>query len=248
MVSAKHQISTTLLNEARTYTESIMAMLNKSKSHFHAVNACCDNLHANGFTELKETGSWKLEGGKGYYFRRNNSTICAFLAGAGCGKNPVSAFKIIGCHTDSPCLKIAPRSKLNTLGYNQVNVMTYGGGLWRTWFDRDLTLAGKIVIQTEDGKLSTRYWNCDHALMKVPSLAIHLDREETFKPNKETHLKPILAMNIVDQIFGEGIAKIDDDKFQLDDKHLCTLTSVIADDLKIKRESIIDFELNVADS
>ena len=151
MVSSSHKISAALLNEARTYTTGIMDALNKSKSHFHAVNFCADTLHANGFAELKETGKWTLEAGKGYYFRRNNSTICAFLAGAKCGANPVSAFKIIGCHTDSPCLKIAPRSKLNPLGYNQVNVMTYGGGLWRTWFDRDLTLAGKIIVQSEDG-------------------------------------------------------------------------------------------------
>lgn len=77
--------------------------------------------------------------------------------------------------------------------------MTYGGGLWRTWFDRDLTLAGKIIITSEDGnKLESRYWHAKKALMKIPNLAIHLDRAEEFKPNKETHLKPILAMGVVD--------------------------------------------------
>lgn len=175
---------------------------------------CANTLLENGFTELKETGKWHLEAGKGYFFKRNGSTICAFLAGAQCGKHPVSAFKIVGCHTDSPCLKIAPRSKLSTVGYNQVNVMTYGGGLWRTWFDRDLTLAGKVVVQSEDGHhLESKLWSCSHALMKVPNLAIHLDRADEFNPNKETHLKPILAMGIVDQIFGDGVAKIEDDKF-----------------------------------
>jgi aspartyl aminopeptidase len=106
---------------------------------------------------------------------------------------------MIGCHTDSPCLKMAPRSALKTLGYHQVNVQTYGGGLWRTWFDRDLTLAGKVVIKNDEStKLESRLWSCDHALMKVPNLAIHLDRADEFNPNKESHLKPILAMGVVD--------------------------------------------------
>ena len=126
--------------------------------------------------------------------------------------------------------------------------MTYGGGLWRTWFDRDLTLAGKVVLQSADGtKLESRLWNCDHALLKVPNLAIHLDRSEEFKPNNEAHLKPLLAMTIVDQIFGDNVTKIEDDKFQLDEKHFSTLTALIANDLKVDRKRIVDFELNVCD-
>lgn len=247
MVQASHKCSQTLLYEGQAYSQHVLKALGYSQSHFHAVQWCADSLSKNGFTELKETGKWHLEGGKGYFFKRNGSTICAFLAGAHCGKHPVSAFKIVGCHTDSPCLKIAPRSKLSAIGYNQVNVMTYGGGLWRTWFDRDLTLAGKVVIQNEEGKLESRLWSCAHALLKIPHLAIHLDREESFNPNKETHLKPILASGIVDQIFGENVKKIEDDKFQLDEKHFGTLTTLIANDLKVERDRIIDFELSVAD-
>lgn len=84
--------------------------------------------------------------------------------------------------------------------------------------------------------------------MNIPNLAIHLDRSDEFAPNKESHLKPILASGIVDQIFGGSVAKIDDDKYQLDDKHFVTLTSLIAEDLKIARERIIDFDLNVCDT
>jgi aspartyl aminopeptidase len=78
-------------------------------------------------------------------------------------------------------------------------------------------------------------------------LAIHLDRSEEFKPNNEAHLKPLLAMTIVDQIFGDDVKKIEDDKFQLDEKHFSTLTALIANDLKVDRKRIIDFELNVCD-
>ena len=121
--------------------------------------------------------------------------------------------------------------------------MTYGGGLWRTWFDRDLTLAGKVIVQ--DGEtLRAKYWASGKPLMKVPSLAIHLDRSDEFKPNKEVHLKPILTTGVVNCLFGDDVEKIADDKFRLEEKHMNTLTDLIAKDLSISRDSIIDFELN----
>jgi len=93
-------------------------------------------------------------------------------------------------------------------------VLTYGGGLWRTWFDRDLSLAGKVIVKDADSdKLNSRYWNAGRPLMKVPSLAIHLDRSDEFKPNKETHLKPVLATGVVNELFGEGVSAINDDTF-----------------------------------
>lgn len=227
-----------LLSEGRKYATKILEGLNAAPSHFHAVNYFKDQLSASGFTEIKETGSWAgLQAGQGYYFTRNNSTLCAFLCGSQVSEQPVQAFKIIGCHTDSPCLKIAPASKISALGYTQLNVMTYGGGLWRTWFDRDLTLAGKVIIQSEDGtRLESRYWNAGKPLMKVPSLAIHLDRSEEFKPNKEQHVKPVISMELVNSLFGEGVSKIEDDKFNLDQRHLSTLTDLMAKDLGCKRE------------
>ena len=108
-------------------------------------------------------------------------------------------FKIVGCHTDSPVLKLAPHTKLNNkVGFQQLNIQPYGGGLWRTWFDRDLGLAGKIIIQEESGKITSKLWDSKSAVMNVPSLCIHLDRGQTFEYNKETHLKPILATNVID--------------------------------------------------
>lgn len=240
-------ISQALLSESKEYAKEILIGLNASPSHFHAVNYCKNVLANNGFVELKEVGHWDLEKGKGYYFTRNGSTICAFLTGGKCGVEPVKNFKIVGCHTDSPVLKIAPRSKKEAFGYNQINVMTYGGGLWRTWFDRDLSLAGKVIVKEGD-KLRAKYWNAARPLMKVPSLAIHLDRQEEFKPNKETHLKPVLATGIINNLFGEGVQAISDDTFQIEDRHLNTLTSLMANDLQVPRDSIIDFELNAYDS
>ena len=106
-----------------------------------------DELKTAGFHELKEVEKWNLVPGQSYYFTRNASTIVAFTTGNKCNEN-VDLFKIVGCHTDSPCIKLAPHAKVaNKLGYQQMNVQLYGGGLWRTWFDRDLGLAGKIIVE-----------------------------------------------------------------------------------------------------
>ena len=85
-------------------------------------------------------------------------------------------------------------------------------------------------------------------MMKVPSLAIHLDRAEEFKPNKETHLKPVLATNIVNTLFGADVNQISDDTFALEERHLGQLTQLMANDLGIQRDAIIDFELICYDS
>lgn len=142
---------------------------------------------------------WNLESGKSYYFTRNNSTLVAFIVGNQASQNGVSLYKIIGCHTDSPVLKLAPVTKMaDRAGYQQLAVQLYGGGLWHTWFDRDLTLAGKIIVN-DNGKLVSKYWRAQEPILKVPNLAIHLtDRSGTFEPNKENHTKPILASSIVD--------------------------------------------------
>lgn len=169
------------------------------------------------------------------------------MAGAKVGKEAPSSFKIIGCHTDSPCFKLAPMTKVEKFGYRQINVMTYGGGLWRTWLDRDLILAGKIIVK-ENEKLVAKYWKSDRALISIPSLCIHLDRMDEFNPNKETHLKPIMSMAIVDQLFGEGVQPLANDVYNLDKNHWNTLTSLISTDLGIERDAIVDFELSLADA
>jgi len=84
-----------------------------------------------------------------------------------------TGFKIIGAHSDSPCLRLAPVSKGKSKGFAQSYVMTYGGGLWHTWFDRDLTLAGKIIYQ-EGEKYTSKLWKSQRSLLKIPNLAIHL--------------------------------------------------------------------------
>ena len=94
-----------------------------------------------------------------------------------------------------------------------MNIQTYGGGLWHTWFDRDLCIAGRIIVN-EGGKFVSKYWRSKDALVKVPNLSIHLtDRSGTFEPNKEAHTKPILATAIIDQLFGSEIKALEEDKY-----------------------------------
>ena len=91
----------------------------------------------------------------------------------------------MGAHTDSPCLKVNPISKTTKNGIEQCCISTYGGGLWHTWFDRDLILAGRVVYENEEGKYTSALWRSDRALMKIPNLAIHLsDDRGKFEPNK----------------------------------------------------------------
>jgi len=87
-----------------------------------------------------------------------------------------NGFNIIAAHTDSPCLKLKPRSATFKSGHQMVNVQTYGSGLWHTWFDRDLTLAGRVILKAADGSFKHKLVKITRPLIRVPTLAIHLNR------------------------------------------------------------------------
>ena len=108
-------------------------------------------------------------------------------------------------------------------------------------------MAGKVIVK-EGEKLVSKYWRSTRPLVHLPSLCIHLDRKDEFNPNKESHLKPIWSMAVVDQLFGEGVEAISDDVYGLDEKHCSTLTNLIAKDLGIERSAIVNFELSLADA
>nr|CAB3500787.1 unnamed protein product [Digitaria exilis] len=179
----------------------LVDFLNASPTAFHAVDEAKLRLKAAGFTQLSEREEWAgLEPGRKYFFTRNHSTIVAFAIGAKYVAG--NGFHIIGAHTDSPCLKLKPVSKVTKGGYLEVGVQTYGGGLWYTWFDRDLTVAGRVIIREKrDGGVSYTHKlvRVQEPILRIPTLAIHLDRtisSEGLKINNQNHLIPVLATSI----------------------------------------------------
>jgi aspartyl aminopeptidase len=105
-------VTSTLLKEGRQYSEKILEGLTAGVSHFHAVAFMKARLASNGFTEVKEQDKWSLTAGQSYFFTRNQSTICAFTLGKKVDAG-IDLFKIVGCHTDSPVIKLAPNSKID---------------------------------------------------------------------------------------------------------------------------------------
>nr|CAB3495912.1 unnamed protein product [Digitaria exilis] len=183
----------------------LVDFLNASPTAFHAVDEAKLRLKAAGFTQLSEREEWAgLEPGRKYFFTRNHSTIVAFAIGAKYVAG--NGFHIIGAHTDSPCLKLKPVSKVTKGGYLEVGVQTYGGGLWYTWFDRDLTVAGRVIIREKrDGGVSYAHKlvRVQEPILRIPTLAIHLDRtisSEGLKINNQNHLIPVLATSIKNEM------------------------------------------------
>merc|ERR1719383_999682 len=232
--------------------QNFVAFMNKSPSPFHAVAECKDLLIGAGFTELKESDSWSVKLGGRHFVKKNESTIIAFAVGK--KFRPGNGFSIVGAHTDSPCLRVKPVSKKKEKdGYIQVGVECYGGGIWHTWFDRDLKIAGRVLVKTADGKLQHRLVHIDRPIMRIPNLAIHLDRttNEKFSPNKETHLCPVLATVAMEELSksDSGAASPDASgaKNQAS-KHHPILVKLICDQLAINADQLMDFELCLADA
>eukprot|EP01016_Furgasonia_blochmanni_P016066 TRINITY_DN190_c0_g1_i4.p1 TRINITY_DN190_c0_g1~~TRINITY_DN190_c0_g1_i4.p1 ORF type:complete len:920 (-),score=235.17 TRINITY_DN190_c0_g1_i4:117-2876(-) len=217
--------------------------------HFH-VDLCRTHLQKAGYTELLEQESWKLSKGGKYFFTRNNTTLVAFGIGDKFDINN-TGFKIVGAHTDSPVLKLAPASKLTTHNYHQCCVQIYGGGLWHTWFDRDLTLAGRIVHKdTEKGLYTSKLWHHQGPLLRIPNLAIHLrdaNERNKLEPNTETHLRPVISQEVFRQLTIKETG-ITDDEGPITKKHFKGLISLISKETGIKAENIIDFDLSLLDN
>ncbi|XP_073013544.1 probable aspartyl aminopeptidase [Typha latifolia] len=233
----------------------LVDFLNACPTAFHAVAETKSRLKQAGFEQVSEREDWMLEVGHKYFFTRNHSTIIAFAI----GKKYVAGngFHIVGAHTDSPCLKVKPVSKVTKGGYLEVGVQTYGGGLWHTWFDRDLTLAGRVIVrENKEGSVSYshRLVRIQEPIMRIPTLAIHLDRgvTEGFKVNTHNHLLPVLATSVkgeIQKLVGEnGPAESSEKKNVKDMKHHSVLLQLISEQACCEPDEICDFELQVCDT
>jgi aspartyl aminopeptidase len=225
---------------------AFLNFINKSPSPFHAVHEVVQQLTAAGFKQLKEEDNWKgavAAGGK-YFVTRNQSAIIAFAVGGKYQKG--NGFHVIGAHTDSPCLKVKPISNLESNGWLQVGVETYGGGLFHTWFDRDLGVAGRVIVRESDSSFCSKLVLINKPIMRIPTLAIHLDREVStaFTFNKETHLRPVIATAVRAQLEATADKKDGAPKA----KHHSVLLQLLAKELNVTVDQIADFELCLFDT
>ena len=168
--------------------DGLNGFLGTSYTAYNAADNARAFLRAHGFCELDERAPWTLAPQGKYFVVRGGSAVIAFTGG-----DAAKGFKIVASHTDSPCLKLKENGELSDGTYTRLNTEPYGGGLWYTFFDRPLRLAGRTVYE-EDGALVSRTFASDFTV-SLPSLAIHLNRDanEKFAPNLQENL-PLLTL------------------------------------------------------
>lgn len=176
------------------FVNGLIDFIKKSPTPFHAVKTMSEILQQNGFNRLHESEQWSLQDfqqGECFYVSRNDSSIIAFQLNKSLVEN---GFSMLGAHTDSPCLKVKPNPEIISNNYLQLGVEVYGGALLNPWFDRDLSLAGRVSYLNEEGGIEHQLIDLEKAIAIIPSLAIHMDREanEAHAIDKQLHLPPVL--------------------------------------------------------
>ena len=207
----------------------LIDFLYDSPSACHGVKATQKILDENGFIEIKEADKWDLQAKGKYYVIKNDSALIAFEVGT--GDIEETGFRLIGAHTDVPGFRIKPNPQMISEGkYVKLNTEVYGGPILHTWFDRPLSIAGKVSLKGESPlKPETRLVNINKPLLIIPSLAIHMNREvnEGFKINRQVDTLPLLGLI--------------NDKLEKEDY----LMNILAEELQVNKEDILNFELGL---
>ena len=207
----------------------LLDFLYDSPSACHGVKATQKILDENGFIEIKETDKWNLQAKGKYYVIKNDSALIAFEVGT--GDIEETGLRLIGAHTDVPGFRIKPNPQIISEGkYIKLNTEVYGGPILHTWFDRPLSIAGKVSLKGASPlKPETRLVNINKPLLIIPSLAIHMNREvnEGFKINKQVDTLPLLGLI--------------NDKLEKEDY----LMNILAEELQVNKEDILNFELGL---
>ena len=177
-------------------TTNFIDFLNQSPSPYHAADNMAQALKQAGVIELNETNIWAIEGNKSYFVTRSDGAICAWKMPS----SPIQSMRMVGAHTDSPCLKVKPVPEMYQHGTLRLGVEVYGSALLSTWFDRGLSLAGRVVVKTGNEELQTLLIDFKKAIGIIPNLAIHLNRTANSQSsvNSQTDLPIILAVDAKD--------------------------------------------------
>jgi len=215
------------------FIQGLLAFIEKSPTPFHAVQQMVKRLQSAGFQHLSEKDAWNLQGSQAhgrYFVTRNDSSIIAFHL-----QQDVCEYgmKMVGAHTDSPCLQVKPNPDIRQKDYLQLGVEVYGGALLNPWFDRDLSLAGRVSFLNQHGEIDHQLVDWKQTIAVISSLAIHLDRQanENRSINKQTDLPPVLM-------------RLSDEQTSFDDVLLACLNTQHDDAQAMK---ILDYELSFYD-
>ena len=184
-------METNIISELTTFIEH-------APTAFHAVAELKEILKQEGFEELKESEKWKIKPGKRYYVTRNNSSIIAVKAGKELDNY---SFHVTASHSDSPAFKLKENAEIEVAKKDTVlNTEGYGGMICQTWFDRPLSLAGRVMVKNGE-RIETRLVKVDRDLLMIPSLAIHMDRKvnEGRAVNKQIDMLPVLSGSVKEQ-------------------------------------------------
>jgi len=212
--------------------ESLLKFMDNSPCNFLAVKTMKEILNENGFTEKALSDKITAQPGEKFYVTKNDSAIFAFKVGK---KSPVeTGFRIVAAHSDSPCFRIKPNAEmLSEGGIVRLNTEVYGGPILYTWFDRPLSIAGRVIVKGADAlKPVSTTIKIDRPLLSISHLAIHFNRavNEGNRLSKQKDMLPI-------------IAKVND---KLEANNM--LLNMVASELKVKVEDIIDFDLMLYDT
>ena len=214
-----------------TYTEKLLGFIDASPVNFLAVRNVCNTLLDNGFVQLHAEEALKDLPDK-FFITKNNSAVFAFHLGRQSMAD--AGFRIIAAHSDSPTFRIKPNAEMvGEGGLLRLNTEAYGGAILNTWFDRPLSLAGRVILRSADAlNPQTRLLNIKRPLLVIPNLAIHFNRQvnDGVKLSKQKDMLPILGY-VNDRLEADGL-----------------LVRLIANELQIEKEQIIDFDLYLYDT
>lgn len=207
------------------FSKDLISFIDASPLNYFAVKNAGEILEDNGFKKLREDEVWDLSKGK-YYTTRDDSALVAFEI----GEDVKKGFDIIGSHTDSPTFKIKSNPEMVDGGFLKLNIEGYGGMIHSTWLDRTLSLAGKVAYK-KDEKIEYGLVNIDRDLLTIPNAAIHMNREinKGYAYNPQENLYPLV------ETIRENLEKEN------------YLVNLLAEELKISAEDILDFDLGLYD-
>ena len=212
--------------EVKSFAREVIEFIDESPSTYHVVKNCSDILDENGFERIMPREKWEIKKGGKYFLKKSSSTIIAFTVGE--DFDVKDGFKIFGAHTDSPCFRIKPSPEIVTENIVRLNTEVYGGPILSTWFDRPLSIAGRVIVKGENSFFPrTVKIKIDEPLLTIPNLAIHQNREVNngVKIDKQNDVLPVISL-INKNFEREGY-----------------LERVILEKTGIKKEDIIDFDL-----